>query len=116
MIQENGALRSEVKGETMTVWINGEIDHHNAVRIRQEIDKEIYACRPKRLVFELSRVNFMDSSGLGLILGRFKSVRDVGGELTVKNPTKSVMKILKLAGAERILRIETEKPIVKERT
>lgn len=109
MIKEKGAYRSVRDGEVLTVSINGEIDHHNAVKIRQDIDAEIYSVRPKKLVFDLSRVNFMDSSGLGLILGRFASVRDVGGELVVKNPAKSVMKILKLAGAERILKIENEK-------
>lgn len=109
MIKENGSYQSSREGETLTIRIRGEIDHHNAVRIRQDIDLEIYAARPKRLVFDLSKVDFMDSSGLGLILGRFASVRDVGGELIVQNPTKNVMKILKLAGAERILKIETVK-------
>lgn len=109
MIKENGSYQSAWEGETLTVRIKGEIDHHNAVRIRKDIDSEIYSARPKRLVFDLSSVDFMDSSGLGLILGRFASVRDVGGELVVQNPTKNVMKILKLAGAERILKIENIK-------
>lgn len=109
MIKEKGAYQSTQIGDSLIVAINGEIDHHNAVKIRQDIDAEIYSARPKRFVFDLSRVNFMDSSGLGLILGRFSSVREVGGELIVKNPTRSVMKILKLAGAERILKIENEK-------
>ena len=109
MIKENGSYQSVKDGETLTVRIKGEIDHHNAVRIRQSIDTEIYSARPKKVIFNLSGVDFMDSSGLGLILGRFASVRDVGGELVVMNPNKNVMKILKLAGAERILKIETEK-------
>lgn len=109
MIKDNGSYESSFEGEALTVRIKGEIDHHNAVRIRQSIDSEIYAQRPKTVIFELSRVDFMDSSGLGLILGRFASVRDVGGVLIVKNPTKNVMKILRLAGAERILKIVNDK-------
>ena len=109
MIKDNGSYESAFEGEALTVRIKGEIDHHNAVRIRQSIDTEIYSARPKKLIFELSRVDFMDSSGLGLILGRFASVRDVGGELIVKNPTQNVMKILKLAGAERIIKIENDR-------
>ena len=109
MIKDNGSYESTLDGEDLTVYIKGEVDHHNAVRIRQNIYTEIYSIRPKRLIFELSRVDFMDSSGLGLILGRFASVRGVGGELIVKNPTKNVMKILKLAGAERIIKIENDK-------
>ena len=109
MIKDSTSYQSVREGDELRVRICGEIDHHNAVMIRRDIDSEIYSVRPKRLVFDLSGVDFMDSSGLGLILGRFASVRDVGGELVVLNPNKSVMKILKLAGAERILKIETVK-------
>jgi stage II sporulation protein AA (anti-sigma F factor antagonist) len=109
MIRENGTYQSIKNGDTLTVKIRGEIDHHNAVKIRKDIDSEIFSARPKRLVFNLSCVDFMDSSGLGLILGRFSSMREVGGELVVQNPSKNVMKILKLAGAERILKIEMDK-------
>ena len=109
MIKDNGSYDSFAEGDSLTVRIKGEIDHHNAVRIRQSIDAEIYAKKPKTLIFELSRVDFMDSSGLGLILGRFASVRSIGGELVVKNPTVNVMRILKLAGAERILKIVNDK-------
>ena len=109
MIKDSGSYESKLEGDALTVRIKGEIDHHNAVRIRQSIDAEIYQKRPKTVIFELSRVDFMDSSGLGLILGRFASVRDVGGELIVKNPTRNVMKILRLAGAERILKIVNDK-------
>ena len=109
MIKESTSYQSVREGNELTVRIRGEIDHHNAVMIRRDIDSEIYSVRPVRLVFDLSGVDFMDSSGLGLILGRYASVREVGGELVVRNPNKSVMKILKLAGAERILKIETVK-------
>ncbi len=108
MLNKKELYQSVREGDDMTVKIIGEIDHHNAVGIRSDIDSEIYACRPKRLIFDLSGVEFMDSSGLGLILGRFTTVKSVGGELIIRNPCKSVMRILKLAGAERILNIEFE--------
>ena len=109
MLKKKELYSSVREGTDLIVRIVGEIDHHNAVGIRNDIDSEIYVCRPERLIFDLSGVEFMDSSGLGLILGRFTTVKNVGGELIIRNPCKSVMKILKLAGAERILNIEYEK-------
>jgi stage II sporulation protein AA (anti-sigma F factor antagonist) len=108
MINKRELYQSIRDGDELTVRIIGEIDHHNAVGIRNDIDSEIYVCRPKRLIFDLSGVEFMDSSGLGLILGRFTTAKNIGGELIIRNPCKSVMRILKLAGAERILNIEYE--------
>jgi len=61
---------------------------------------------PCKLILDLSAVDFMDSSGLGLILGRYSVMKSIGGELVVLNPTAGVMKILSLAGAERIIKIE----------
>ena len=109
MIKEKkkGGYESNFSGGLMVVRINGEIDHHSAVEMRTGMDAEIFESRPSKLILDLSGVDFMDSSGLGLILGRLANMRKVGGELVVLNPNEGVMKILKLAGAERILKIET---------
>lgn len=108
MIKEKrrGGYESEFSDELLVVRIIGEIDHHSAVGMRTGIDGEIIEHRPKKLILDLSSVDFMDSSGLGLILGRYAAVQKVGGELVVLNPNDGVVKILKLAGAERILKIE----------
>lgn len=108
MIKEKrrGGYESDFSGGLLVVRIVGEIDHHSAVEMRTGIDGEIFECRPEKLILDLSGVDFMDSSGLGLILGRFATVQKVGGELVVLNPNEGVMKILKLAGAERIIKIE----------
>ncbi len=108
MIKEKrrGGYESDYSGELLVVRIIGEIDHHSAVGMRTGIDAEIFEHRPKKLILDLSGVDFMDSSGLGLILGRYATIQKVGGELVVLNPNEGVVKILKLAGAERILKIE----------
>ncbi len=93
-------------GKTLTVYIRGEIDHHTAVSIRQGIDAMLFERRPERLVMDLSAVGFMDSSGLGLIMGRYSIMRELGGELVVYNPCRETWSILTLAGMERIIRIE----------
>ena len=90
----------------LSVALCGEIDHHSAVIVRSEIDGMIAELHPERLSLDLSGIDFMDSSGLGFIMGRFSLVRKLGGELYMKNPSPSVSRILSLAGMERIIKTE----------
>lgn len=105
MIRSTGRITYENKGETMIVHIIGEIDHHSAVSVRTEIDEEIGIQRPQKVLLELSSVDFMDSSGLGLIMGRFALVSRYGGSLAVLDPSAAVLKIMKLAGMERMISV-----------
>jgi stage II sporulation protein AA (anti-sigma F factor antagonist) len=84
----------------------GEIDHHTARTIRTEIDTALMRARPARLKLDLSRVSFMDSAGLGLILGRFRSASSIGADCVLLDPAPGVTRILDLAGIERLIRIE----------
>ena len=102
-------LKFEIQNETMIVRVAGEIDHHSAVRARSEIDERILAERPKNVLLELSSVDFMDSSGLGLIMGRYALIRQFGGSLSVLDPSVAVLRIMKLAGMERIVPIKKTK-------
>ena len=91
---------------TLVASICGELDHHGAVAVRTLIDGEICRQRPERTVLELSSLDFMDSSGLGLVMGRYTLMQKLGGDFCVRNANPRVMKIFKLAGLERIVRIE----------
>lgn len=93
----------------MKISVIGEIDHHSARKFRSDIDELIYYYRPKKLYLDLSEIAFMDSSGLGLILGRFTLTRELGGELVILDPTDAVKKILDLAGTPRLIKIEKSK-------
>ena len=93
-------------GNVMLCTIHGDIDHHNARIIRAQIDDELYKHRPRKLTLDLSRVEFMDSSGLGLILGRYNKASEIGVEFTLLNPAESVRKILDVAGIGRMIKIE----------
>ena len=90
----------------LEVAISGEIDHHNARAFRSQIGEKLYLYRPKKVNLDVSGVSFMDSSGLGLILGRFTLARELGGELRIVNPNQSVEKILDLAGTSRLIPID----------
>ena len=105
MIKKNERIAYETRGESLVVHIGGEIDHHSAVEVRTGIDERILSDRPTRVMLELSAVDFMDSSGLGLIMGRFALVKQYGGTLCVLDPSPAVMKMIKLAGMERMVTI-----------
>lgn len=106
MIKNTGGFDVSCEGKTVIVSLTGEIDHHNASALRTGIDRLIYEKRPSKLVLDLEKIDFMDSSGLGLIMGRYSLIREFGGELSVRNPNEGVLKICKLAGMERMIRIE----------
>lgn len=100
-----GEVRYEKRERTLIVHVGGEIDHHSAVRVRTDIDAHILEETPERVLLELSAVDFMDSSGLGLIMGRLGLVKKYGGTLAVLDPSAAVMKMIKLAGMERMVSI-----------
>jgi len=96
----------ELRGGELHAALSGEIDHHAARELRRKIDEGLYYYRPKTVALDLSAVTFMDSSGLGLILGRFTLARELGGELRIVDPCESVTKVLELAGTSRLIKIE----------
>lgn len=102
-------LELSFRDETLTAKLKSEIDHHSATAVRERIDEALYRERPRLLVFELSEVNFMDSSGLGLILGRYAKARELGTEVIIKNPSKRTEKIFRMAGTAGIIKITHDK-------
>ena len=98
-------MRTFENDGSLTVSIEGDIDHHHARMMREEIDARIAEARPKQVILELSQVAFMDSSGLGLILGRLRTVSERGGKLILRDPTPRTERILKMAGVDRLLPI-----------
>ena len=105
-IKEDMEIISNVKDGVLYVKLSGDIDHHSAKNVRDSVDSLIRKNNPAELELDLSAVEFMDSSGLGLVLGRYKKQTDIGGSLKIINPTKRVMQILQLAGVEKIIKIE----------
>ena len=91
------------------VKLSGDIDHHSAKSVRDSVDNLIRNNHPAQLELDLSAIEFMDSSGLGLVLGRYKKQTDMGGTMKIINPTKRVTQILQLAGVEKIIKIERTK-------
>ena len=96
-----------IKFENGTLWatVFGDIDHHCAKHIREKIDAAMFEFKPNAVMLDLSSVEFMDSSGLGLILGRYNTASELCAEFKIFSPSKSVKRILELAGIERLIKI-----------
>ncbi len=99
-------VQFELKSEILKVKLSGEIDHHSAIGIKRSIDSRLYSARPSVLCLNLEKIGFMDSSGLGLILGRYQLCRELGVKFAIENPSYHVMKILKVAGCDKLIKIE----------
>ena len=82
--------------------IEGEIDHHSAKALREEIDRYIERAKPSALTLDLNGVSFMDSSGVGLIMGRYKLMSELGGTLYITGASHSIARMIKLAGLSRL--------------
>jgi len=94
---------------TLIVKFDGELDHHVAENIRTELDDTINQHRVKNLVFDLSGMNFMDSSGIGVIIGRYKNISKLGGKVSVIHVTDQIDKIFTLAGMYKIINKDNNK-------
>ena len=85
--------------------ITEEIDHHTCEIIRRRADYEIQRFMPKRVVFDFNRVVFMDSAGIGLIIGRYKTVSSFGGKLEMINVRDNLKRVFEMSGILRIVPI-----------
>ena len=83
--------------------ITEEIDEHTTKEIRRRADYEIERYMPKRVVFDFDSVSFMDSAGIGLIIGRYKFVKMLGGKLELTNLTSSVKRIFEMSGILKLI-------------
>ena len=85
-----------------------ELDHHTVEKLRRKSDYEIERYIPRKVIFDFNQVSFMDSAGIGLILGRYKNVSMLGGRLEVTNVSGQVFKILNMSGISKLIDINKE--------
>jgi len=96
----------KTENNIMTALIDGDIDHHSAQKIREDIDTSILRTKPNQLYMDFNGVSFMDSSGVGLILGRYKLMKSVNGSVKVINCPPIIDRMLKLAGLKTLNLLE----------
>lgn len=89
----------EIKDRTLIIHMKEDLDHHNALYIREYADKKMVTKNVQNIIFDFSQVNFMDSSGIGVILGRYKKLRLLGsGRVVVTGVCSCVNRILTMSG------------------
>ena len=91
------------KNRTLVVFLAGELDHHASSRLRRETEKALEACRGQNIVFCFRKVTFMDSSGIGVLIGRYKQVQSLGGQISVACANEKIGELLTLSGLDPII-------------
>lgn len=97
-------LQSIRDGDSVIVRLAGELDHYCAQSVRRELDRLISDRSIRWLVLDFSRLQFMDSSGIGVILGRYRQMRDRGGQVGVVNMNGHIARIFHMSGMDRVIR------------
>ncbi|HLR08179.1 MAG TPA: anti-sigma F factor antagonist [Bacillota bacterium] len=95
-----------VKEDVLIVRLSGELDHHESERLRHEWKEKMYRTGVKHCILNLESVTFMDSSGLGVVLGRYKEVLQLGGEMVVCSISPSIERLFDMSGLFKIVRLE----------
>ena len=87
----------------LVLKITEEIDEHSTQEIRRKADYEMERYMPKRVIFDFDSVTFMDSAGIGLLIGRYKFANMIGAKLEISNLTQSVRKIFEMSGILKLI-------------
>ena len=94
----------ELKDKVLVIHVDGELDHHNSIYIRKNADDIVCNENVRPIVFDFAKTGFMDSSGIGVIMGRYKKIKPLGGSVGVINVGKNVEKILLFSGLNKIIK------------
>ena len=93
----------DVMENTLIVEFFGELDHHGAEKVREKIDEAMDNYMAKMLVLDFSKVTFMDSSGIGMVLGRYRKMGDASGNMAIAGCSQNIRNILNMAGVFSII-------------
>lgn len=103
----------ENEDRLLTIKLLEEIDHHTTEKIRRRVDYEIQRHLPRKVIFDYSGVSFMDSAGIGMIIGRYKLISMLGGVLEIQNVKPQIEKILKMSGILKLIDIYKPETVEK---
>ena len=101
-------VATELDGSVLRARLTGDIDHHTAAAMRSEIDREVRMNAVDELILDFSGVTFMDSSGIGLVMGRSKLMTELGGKCSIYDPPAYIIKVMKLSGVDKLCPILSE--------
>lgn len=96
-------LACKVQGRNMIVKIQGEIDHHSSEMLREKIDKAYDRSYARNIIFDFSDITFMDSSGIGVIMGRYRNISQQGGQVAIVHLQPQIERVFQLSGLHKII-------------
>lgn len=96
----------EVKNKVLCIRLVGELDHHTAEQLRKEVSYVIEKTEVRHMILNLADLSFMDSSGLGVILGRYNYINSIEGEMVVCAISPAVKRLFEMSGMFKIIRLE----------
>ena len=99
-------IELEVKQDVLCIRLSGELDHHSADELRDQAVQAIEKYHIRHIILNLEHLSFMDSSGLGVILGRYKQIKQLHGEMVVCAISPPVQRLFDLSGLFKIIRLE----------
>lgn len=100
------AIEMEIKHHVLCIRLSGELDHHTADDLREKAANTIEENKIRHIVLNLEQLSFMDSSGLGVILGRYKQIKLVHGEMVVCAISPAIKRLFDMSGLFKIIRLE----------
>ena len=107
-------IKYKDEDKLLILEITEEIDHHTTEKIRRLADYEIQRRSPKRVIFDFNSVVFMDSAGIGMVIGRYKTASMMGAKMEMINVRESIRKIFEMTGVLKIIPVVKEEILVEE--
>ncbi|WP_273852198.1 anti-sigma F factor antagonist [Guptibacillus spartinae] len=102
------SINLEVRHPVLLIRLDGELDHHTSEELRDRVDTILEERKIEHIVLSLEGLSFMDSSGLGVILGRYNKVKSFGGEMVVCSISPPVKRLFEMSGLFKIVRLEAD--------
>ena len=104
-------MEYQVQENCLTIYLPAEVDHHNAEEMKRKADKLIDRNHIKYVIFDFENTDFMDSSGIGVIMGRYRMICLIGGEVWAVHANARIRKILTMSGVTKIMQIYEEEQV-----
>lgn len=96
-------IRAFIDNDTLHIMLNGELDEYTSTYIREVLDNELESREYNDVIFDLSNLEFMDSTGIGVLIGRYKKLKNSNKKVYISNPSASIEKIFNMSGIYEIM-------------
>lgn len=103
-LERNDYMKYEIVGRCLVLHLEEELDHHYAAKIVEQTNLLVEKYPMKHILFDFSKINFMDSSGIGMLMGRYKKVSYTGGSVGVIGVSERVERIMRLSGLYKFIK------------